>query len=227
MTAHISPPVLVSPRATPAARVMDAAHLMQAYARSCREVGRELERLLSPVGLELVSAIPEEDGACWRLRVRARRGVSGSTAEFTDAEEASVHGAVDEFAETPARDLTSDPTFRACAARKEPGDTLATLLARGDGTLILRSGGEGGIALAAISPEERGSLVAATLVGDVFLDLRHRNADEAGEEAVRAVLDTFRLHRERGAEPEAFLVALAEWAPPDFPASESFLVSGS
>jgi hypothetical protein len=191
------------------------------YRRALAALHGEMDLLLAPAGLRVDAVQPE--GAGWVLRV------SGNDAEApaggAGAGSASgVTGAVD-------RTVGIARAVRAAGALSRAGDeTLMEMLGRAGAHLTLgRLRGEGGLRAAAPDGSERLAWLAATLVGDTVLAVRHGGGAEDGDgvmEELQRQLAVFRRESRRvsGAEDSApFLAAVDAWMPAGFPRGTAFL----
>lgn len=137
---------------------------------------------------------------------------------------------LDEAAAAPRGPHPSDPTAQAGAVIAAEGEAFGAVLARGDRRLLLSmSRGPGGVVIPPMSPAEQLETLAPTLVGDAFLDMRHRGADEGDEFAVAEVVKAYGIYRDEAerlvgaCDPEAFVRALSEWVPAGSPVGRAFL----
>lgn len=227
--------------------------VLDAFRQAYAGVRSNLAAALGQAGFELEAAEPADGGETWTIRVRvsgtaapAARPVQRSEAVQAARVAAPATQSADVRAEPvaqrrpaaaapaspppPAFPEADDPARRAKPVALLQGDTLSSLAARESaGLMVGVSSGDGGITIAPLSRVKQGELLAATLVGDAFLDLRHRKVDETDEFAVAEVAKQYLLFVEASeriggkAESTLFLRALDAWAPASFPRGRDFL----
>lgn len=156
----------------------------------------------------------------------------GSTASGGESAAAGMSDLplLEEAGAPPRGPHPSDPTAQVAAVMAAEGEAFGAVLARGDRRLLLSiSRGPGGVVTPPMSPAEQLETLAPTLVGDAFLDMRHRGADEGDEFAVAEVVKAFGIYRDEAerlvgaCDPEAFVRALSEWVPAGSPVGRAFL----
>lgn len=201
---------------------------MAAYARAEGAAREALERLLAPAGLRIARI--RSDGAGWRLRVvpvaEADHGAR------VDGRESRSHGGP-VHADPRAEGGSGERVGRGVAERepvvRREGETLMALTARAGEGLRVAGGGAGGLRVPAATDAERVRWLAATLVGDTLLALRHLGRPEDGPEvlvALHAQLELFRRESARvghALEPSPFHEALDRWLGPEFKRGVEFL----
>jgi hypothetical protein len=143
--------------------------------------------------------------------------------------EVSVPAPIARSAEPEGKEKASLPDFTrdAVPVRMRPSgtDTMMSMIARGDQRLRVRAVGSdtsGGFGLPLLEPDMRMHLLAFTLVGDVFMDVREKHIELESESTIRQMraADTaFNAEVERlklSPRPEVFLKALEQQATPSF-----------
>lgn len=177
----------------------------------------------SPAGWMPDAETGSEDADATRAMAQAAPAVEGAAGGMSDLP-------LVEEAVAPRGPDPSDPTAQVGAVIAAEGEAFAAVLARGDRRLLLSlARGPGGVVIPPMSPAEQLETLAPTLVGDAFLDMRHRGADEGDEFAVAEVVKAFGIYRDEAerlvgaCDPEAFVRALSEWVPAGSPVGRAFL----
>jgi hypothetical protein len=191
------------------------------YRRALSALHGELDLLLAPAGLRVDAVQPE--GAGWVLRVSGTE--TGAAVSGAGAGSATRVSSVADAASGIAR-----AAREAVALTRAGNETLMEMLGRAGAHLAVgRLRGEGGLRATAPEGDERLAWLAATLVGDTVLAVRHVGGPEDGAEVMEELqrqLAVFGRESRRvsGAEdPAPFLAAVDSWMPAGFPRGAAFL----